>query len=94
MPAEIRLYNPLFIRPDPGADGDFTADLNPHSLERLTGSRVEPGLAAAMQGEPVQLERQGYFCPDPDSAPSRLIFNRTVGLRDSWGKLQAAAAQG
>jgi glutaminyl-tRNA synthetase len=93
-PAEIRLYNPLFIRPDPGADGDFMADLNAHSLERLTASRVEPALAAAVPGEPVQFERQGYFCPDLDSAPNRLIFNRTVGLRDSWVKMQAVGAQG
>src|SRR6266446_5329839 len=87
--AEIRLYNPLFTRPDPGADGDFMADLNPHSLERLTESRIEPALATASPEEPVQFERQGYFCPDLDSAPNRLIFNRTVGLRDSWTKMQA-----
>jgi glutaminyl-tRNA synthetase len=89
MPAEIRLYNTLFTRPDPGAAGDFFADLNPNSLEVLTGSRVEPALAGALPGEPVQFERQGYFCLDPDSQPSRLVFNRTVGLRDSWAKAQA-----
>jgi glutaminyl-tRNA synthetase len=94
VPAEIQLYNPLFSRPDPGGNGDFMADLNPHSLERLTASRVEPALAAAAPGEPVQFERQGYFCPDLDSAPNRLIFNRTVGLRDSWLKMQAIGAQG
>jgi glutaminyl-tRNA synthetase len=90
LPAEIRLYNPLFTRPDPGAGGDFFADLNPHSLEALTGCRVEPALALAAEDETVQFERQGYFCPDPDSRAGCLVFNRTVGLRDSWSKLQAA----
>ena len=88
--AEIRLYNPLFNRPDPGAAGDLLADLNPHSLEVLSGSRVEPELAAGVAGEAVQFERQGYFCADLDSIPGRLIFNRTVGLRDSWAKAQAS----
>ena len=88
--AEIRLYNPLFARPDPGAGGDFMADLNPHSLERLTGARVEPALATAIPEEPIQFERQGYFCADFDSAPDHLVFNRTVGLRDSWVKVQGA----
>ena len=88
-PAEIRLYNSLFTRPDPGADGDLLGDLNPHSLETLTGSRVEPSLAAATSGETLQFERQGYFCRDPDSTPDRLVFNRTVGLRDSWAKARA-----
>jgi glutaminyl-tRNA synthetase len=88
-PAEIRLYHPLFTRPDPGADGDLIADLNPHSFEKLTESLVEPVLAAVLPGEPVQFERHGYFCPDLDSEPNRLIFNRTVGLRDSWAKSQA-----
>jgi glutaminyl-tRNA synthetase len=89
LPAEIRLYNPLFTRPDPGAGGDFFADLNPHSLEILTGSRIEPALAAAAAGEPVQFERQGYFCLDTVSRPGRLVFNRTVALRDSWAKAQS-----
>jgi glutaminyl-tRNA synthetase len=86
--AEIRLYNPLFSRPDPGADGDFMANLNPGSLERLTEARVEPALVAALPGEPIQFERQGYFCLDTDSTAQRLIFNRTVGLRDSWAKIR------
>ena len=90
LPAEIRLYHSLFARPDPGADGDIFADLNPNSLEILTGSRVEPALAAAAPGEPVQFERQGYFCLDPDSRADRLVFNRTVGLRDSWARAQVA----
>src|SRR5215471_182475 len=90
VPAEVRLYNPLFTRPDPGAAGDFMADLNPHSLETLTEARIEPALAAAFPGEPIQFERQGYFCLDGDSTTNRLIFSRTVGLRDSWVKLRSA----
>jgi glutaminyl-tRNA synthetase len=90
LPAEIRLYNSLFTRPDPGAGGDLAADLNPHSLEILTESRVEPALAAGVLGEPLQFERQGYFCADRDSTQNRLIFNRTVGLRDTWAKTQAS----
>ena len=88
-PAEIRLYNQLFTRPDPGADGDVMADLNPASMEVLSGCLVEPALADAPAGEPVQFERTGYFCVDPDSNPDRLVFNRTVGLRDTWAKVQA-----
>jgi len=88
VPAEIRLYNPLFNRPDPVVGGDFTADLNPHSLERLTQSQLEPALRSAAQSEAVQFERQGYFCLDPDSAANRLVFNRTVALRESWSKLR------
>jgi glutaminyl-tRNA synthetase len=91
LSAEVRLYNPLFTRPDPGAEGDFMADLNPRSLEVLTDSRVEPALAAAILAEPIQFERQGYFCLDPDSSPTSLIFSRTVGLRDSWAKAQTVA---
>jgi glutaminyl-tRNA synthetase len=94
MPAEVRLYNHLFARPDPGADGDIMADLNPESLEALRGCLVEPALAAAPVGEPVQFERQGYFCADPDTAPGRLVFNRTVGLRDTWAKVQAGGGRG
>lgn len=86
VPAEVRVYNPLFARPDPGADGDVFADLNPDSLEVLAGAMVEPALATLAEGEVVQFERQGYFCPDPDSAPGALVFNRTVGLRDTWAK--------
>ncbi|MBI3498184.1 MAG: glutamine--tRNA ligase/YqeY domain fusion protein [Proteobacteria bacterium] len=92
-PAEIRLYEPLFRRPDPGAAGDLAADLNPQSLEVLQGAVVEPGLAASNAPDPVQFERQGYFYPDRDSAPGRLVFNRTVGLRDSYAKAQAAPRQ-
>jgi glutaminyl-tRNA synthetase len=90
LPAEVRLYSPLFTRPDPGADGDLVADLNPGSLEILTESRVEPALATATPPEAVQFERQGYFCPDLDGTRHRLVFNRTVGLRDGWVRLQAS----
>ncbi|HUN40364.1 MAG TPA: glutamine--tRNA ligase/YqeY domain fusion protein [Acetobacteraceae bacterium] len=89
LPAEVRLYSTLFGRPDPGADGDVMADLNPNSLEVLRGALVEPALAAAPAGEAVQFERQGYFCADPDTAPGHMVFNRTVGLRDTWAKVQA-----
>jgi glutaminyl-tRNA synthetase len=86
VPAEVRLYNQLFARPDPNP-ADFIADLNPDSLEVLTGCKVEPELAGANTGDPVQFERQGYFCRDPDSTPGDLVFNRTVGLRDTWARV-------
>jgi len=89
VPAEIRLYSHLFNRPDPGADGDALADLNPDSLEVLGGCLAEPALASAVVGEAVQFERTGYFALDPDSRADRLVFNRTVGLRDTWAKVQA-----
>ena len=91
LPAEVRLYHPLFTRPDPGADGDMMADLNPHSLEVLAEARVEPGMAATNSDAPVQFERQGYFVRDPDTSPGRLVFNRTVALRDTWARLAPAA---
>ncbi len=94
VPAEVRLYNHLFARPDPGADGDIMADLNPDSLEVLRECLVEPALAEASIGEPVQFERQGYFCADSDSTPDRLVFNRTVGLRDTWARVQAGGGRG
>ena len=86
VPAQVRLYNQLFNRPDPSAS-DFAASLNPESLEILDDCRLEPALADAAPGEPVQFERQGYFCTDVDSSPDRLVFNRTVGLRDTWAKV-------
>jgi glutaminyl-tRNA synthetase len=94
VPAEIRVYNPLFLRADPGAGGDYAADLNPQSLEVLANCRVEPSLAGGNSAEPVQFERQGYFCRDPDSAPGRLVFNRTIALRDSYAKAQAGGGSG
>ena len=94
MPAEVRLYDHLFTRPDPGADGDLFADLNPNSETVLTGCQVEPGLAELPIGETVQFERLGYFCPDLDSAPGHPVFNRTLTLKDTWAKLQAQGKQG
>jgi len=86
---EVRLYNALFARADPDA-ANFAADLNPASLEVLSGCRAEPAVVAGNRDGAVQFERQGYFCRDKDSAPGRPVFNRTVGLRDSWGKAQNA----
>jgi glutaminyl-tRNA synthetase len=88
LPAEVRLYNPLFTKAEPDV-GNFAADLNPNSLEVLGDARVEPALAAGNSPEPVQFERQGYFAQDPDSRPGKPVFNRTVGLRDTWAKVSA-----
>jgi glutaminyl-tRNA synthetase len=92
VPAEVRLYDHLFARPDPGADGDLIADLNPESLAVLDGCHLEPSLAETAPGTPVQFERQGYFCLDPDATAERLVFNRTIGLRDSWARLRKQQA--
>ena len=95
VPAEVRLYDHLFSRPDPGADGrDLFEDLNPSSETVVRGALVEPALAGAVAGETVQFERLGYFCPDPDSAPGALVFNRTLTLKDTWAKVQAQGRQG
>ena len=92
VPAQIRLYKPLFARAEPDRGGDLMTELDPGSLETLTEAQVEPTLAKAVPGEPIQFERQGYFCLDPDSTPARLVFNRTVGLRDSWAKMKGVRA--
>lgn len=85
--AEVRLVNELFERaPDP--DGDLKAALNPNSLEVLRGCMVEPALARENSEAPVQFERQGYFCRDADSTPGKPVFNRTIGLRDTWAKVR------
>ncbi|HEY8289524.1 MAG TPA: glutamine--tRNA ligase/YqeY domain fusion protein [Acetobacteraceae bacterium] len=94
VPAELRLYSHLFNRPDPGADGDALADLNPDSLEVLSNALVEPALAELPSGQAVQFERTGYFATDPDGRPGHPVFNRTVGLRDTWAKVQAEGAKG
>ena len=91
--AEVRLYETLFTKPVPDAEEDFTAALNPQSLTVLSGARVEPALAAAPPGTRFQFERTGYFSVDTrDSAPGRPVFNRTVGLRDTWGKIEKASS--
>ncbi len=93
LQAEVRLYDRLFIKenPDDTVEGsDFTSNLNPNSLEILTGCYVEPSLAGSQPGSRYQFERLGYFCVDPDSKAASLVFNRTVALRDSWAKIEAA----
>ena len=84
-PAEIRVYNQLFSNPSPDA-GNFAADINPQSLEVLSGARVENAIAETNSGDVMQFERQGYFVRDKDSAPDKLVFNRTIGLRDTFAK--------
>ncbi|HEY0303131.1 MAG TPA: glutamine--tRNA ligase/YqeY domain fusion protein [Rhizomicrobium sp.] len=87
IPAEVRIYNPLFSDPNPSADADtFASQINPQSLEVLSDARLEPSLADAKLEVPVQFERQGYFCLDKDSVPGKLVFNRTIGLRDTYAK--------
>jgi glutaminyl-tRNA synthetase len=90
LPAEVRLYDYLFARPDPGADGrDLFDDLNPDSERVVSGAFVEPSLAETRSDETVQFERLGYFCADVDTAPGALVFNRTVTLKDTWSKVRA-----
>ncbi|TLY20528.1 MAG: glutamine--tRNA ligase/YqeY domain fusion protein [Nitrospirae bacterium] len=91
LEAEVRLYEHLFLKADAGDVGeglDYTANLNPNSFERLTGCQVERTLAAAAPLSRYQFERQGYFCLDPDTSDQKLVFNRTVALRDSWAKIE------
>jgi len=89
--AEVRMYETLFTTEDPtevSVGSDFTDNLNPKSLEVLTGCKMEPGLAGAPAGSRYQFERLGYFCVDPDSTPGNLVFNRTVTLKDAWAKIE------
>ena len=97
--AEVRLYEHLFVTPEPGSgeddDADYKSDLNPNSLTVLTSCKVEPSLAGAVRGSRYQFERQGYFCVDTvDSTNGNLVFNRTVPLRDSWARIEQAGKQG
>jgi glutaminyl-tRNA synthetase len=89
IPAEVRVYHHLYVRPDPGAEGDLLADLNRDSETVLMDAIVEASLAAAPVGETVQFERLGYFAMDPDSTPGRPVFNRTLTLKDTWQKVRA-----
>jgi glutaminyl-tRNA synthetase len=89
--AEIRLYENLFSTEDPNQEKegqDWTANLNPDSLEVVPNAKLEPGLRSARSGDRFQFERLGYFCVDPDSTTEHLVFNRTVGLRDTWAKIE------
>ena len=98
LEVETRLYDRLFIKENPDeveAGADFKSNLNPNSLEVLKGCFVEPGLAGAAPGSIYQFERQGYFCVDPvESTAGKLVFNRTVSLRDSWAKIQESLKKG
>ncbi len=92
--AEIRLYDKLFTKPDPQdveEGGSFLDNLNPDSLEIVTDAKLEPSLAHAKLGQPVQFERVGYFCLDADSTAEKLVFNRTLSLKDSWAKIEKKA---
>jgi glutaminyl-tRNA synthetase len=91
LDAEIRIYDHLFTKPDPDEVDPGTTwldNINPKSLEVLTGCKIEPSLAGSAPGSRIQFERQGYFCVDPDSTSDRPVFNRTVTLKDTWGKIQ------
>jgi len=95
--AEVRLYDRLFSTPNPDASPegrDFLANLNPDSLVVKKGCRVEPSLSSAKPGDFFQFERVGYFTVDTDSGPSGLVFNRSVSLRDTWGKIERKARGG
>jgi len=91
LDAEVRLYDHLLVKEETGEEGeerDFKSYLNPHSLETLTSCKVEPSLEDATPGSGYQFERQGYFCVDPDSSQGKLVFNRTVSLKDTWAKIE------
>jgi glutaminyl-tRNA synthetase len=95
--AEVRLYGNLFAKPDPNEvepGKDFTANLNPNSLEIVSNAKVEPSLANAALEARYQFERIGYFCVDPDSQPGKPVFNRTVALKDTWAKIEKGQRPG
>lgn len=90
LEAEVRLYDRLFTKEDPGAEEDFLACINPNSLKILPACKIEPSLSGAKPGDRYQFERLGYFCVDPDSSAGRLVFNRTVDLKDEWARIEKA----
>jgi len=94
--AEIRVYDQLFTKEDPGdaPGGDFRVNINPKSLDVVSGARLEPSLASAGPGQTFQFERMGYFCVDPDSSPDHPVFNRTITLRDTWARIERAVDRG
>lgn len=89
--AEVRLYDHLFVDPNPGKSDDFLATLNPQSLEVLQGCKLEPSIVDFAVGDALQFERMGYFAKDPDCTAQKPVFNRTMSLRDSWAKIQSQA---
>jgi len=94
LTAEVRIYDKLFTNPNPGdvpEGGSYLDNLNPNSLEIISGARLEPSLATAKVEDRYQFERVGYFCLDPDSAPGKLVFNRTLPLKDGWAKIEKKA---
>jgi glutaminyl-tRNA synthetase len=94
IPAEIRLYDKLFTNPDPfdfPEGGDIFDNLNPDSLEIVSDAKLEPSLASAKPGDRYQFERVGYFCADPDSTADKLVFNRTLPLKDTWARIEKKA---
>ncbi|MEW6001708.1 MAG: glutamine--tRNA ligase/YqeY domain fusion protein [Nitrospirota bacterium] len=90
LKAEVRLYDHLFLKPNPAGDEDFKSSLNPDSLEILNPCFVEPSLTGARPGSRYQFERLGYFCVDPDTSDGTPVFNRTVTLRDTWARIEKA----
>jgi glutaminyl-tRNA synthetase len=94
LSAEVRLYDKLFSKPDPydfPEGGDLFDNLNPNSLEVISDAKLEPSLAQAKAGVAYQFERVGYFTPDPESTADKLVFNRTLPLKDSWAKIEKKA---
>jgi glutaminyl-tRNA synthetase len=92
--AQVRLYDKLFSNPNPQdvpEGGSFLDNLDPNSLEVVADAKLEPSLAEAKVGTPYQFERVGYFCLDPDSTAEKLVFNRTLALKDTWAKIEKKA---